>query len=190
MLTPMHGTRSCRDWEERLLAGRSLVPEAAAVSRPRRRRRCGCFKRLRLPDVIGTPTLGEACGEWFFPIVEALFGSHTIARPIVRHIREVFQLIPKGNGKSSNGGAVMLTALIVNRRPEAEFLFIAPTMEIAAIAYQAGEGHDPAGRSCRAKFFTFRITFGRSRIGESGATLQIKAADTDDDHRLEKRSGR
>ena len=32
------------------------------------------FKRLRLPDVIGTPTMGDACGPWFFPIVAALFG--------------------------------------------------------------------------------------------------------------------
>ena len=34
----------------------------------------------------------------------------------------------------------MLTAMIVNRRPEAEFLFIAPTMEIAAIAYKQAKG--------------------------------------------------
>ena len=56
------------------------------------------FKRLRLPDVIGTPTMGDACGPWFFPIVAALFGSYDPATN-VRHISEVFQLIPKGNSK-------------------------------------------------------------------------------------------
>jgi phage terminase large subunit-like protein len=40
-----------------------------------------------------------------------------------------------------------LTALIVNRRPEAEFLLIAPTIEIANIAFKQAKGTirlDPA----------------------------------------------
>jgi len=97
---------SCADWEERFLAGRSLVPDlplfeddAAKALR--------VFKQLRLPDVIGTPTMEQACGEWFFPIVAALFGSYDRTTN-TRHIQEVFQLIPKGNSKSSNGGAVMM----------------------------------------------------------------------------------
>ena len=167
---------SCRDWEQRLLEGRSLVPdlplfedEAAKALR--------CFKRLRLSDVIGNPTMEEACGPWFLPIVAALFGSYDPATN-VRHVSEVFQLIPKGNSKSTNGGAVMVTALIVNRRPEAEFLFIAPTMEIAAIAYKQAKGTirlDPAlTRLMHVQDHIRRITH-----RESGATLQIKAADTD-----------
>src|SRR5580765_4489206 len=95
---------SCLDWEARLLDGRSLVPdlplyEAEAAKALR------VFKRLRVPDMIGTPTLGEVCGDWFYPIVSALFGSYEPATNI-RHISEIFQLIPKGNGKSSLGGAV------------------------------------------------------------------------------------
>ena len=98
---------SCRDWEKRILAGKSLVPKLplfkheAAIA-------LTAFKSLRLPDVIGTPTMEEACGEWFFPIVEALFGSYN-PKTHEREIQEVFQLIPKGNSKSSNGGAVMLS---------------------------------------------------------------------------------
>jgi hypothetical protein len=88
---------SCPDWEERLLTGRSLVPdlplfEAEAAKALR------VFKRLRLPDVIGTPALGDVCGEWFYPIVAALFGSYD-PQTNIRHISEVFQLIPKGNSK-------------------------------------------------------------------------------------------
>src|SRR5499427_6428954 len=129
---------SCPDWQERLLEGRSLVPDLP-LFKPEAAKALRCFKRLRLPDVIGTPTMGDVCGPWFYPIVEALFGSYDPATN-KRHISEIFQLIPKGNSKSSNGGAVMLTALIVNRRPEAEFLFIAPTIEIAGIAYKASKG--------------------------------------------------
>src|SRR5262245_19116983 len=137
MLTGSWDT-SCREWEDRILTGRSLVPdlplfenEAAIALR--------CFKRLRLPDVIGTPTMEEACGPWFFKIVEALFGSYDRATN-KRHISECLLLIPKGNSKSTNGGAVMLTAIIVNRRPGAEFLFVAPTIEIANIAFKQAKG--------------------------------------------------
>jgi phage terminase large subunit-like protein len=167
---------SCLDWEERILDGRSLVPdlplyEAEAAKALR------VFKRLRLPDVIGTPTLEEACGQWFFPIVAALFGSYDRSTN-TRRISEVFQLIPKGNSKSTNGGAVMVTAIILNRRPEAEFLFIAPTMEIAAIAYKQAKGTirlDPE----LTKIFHTQDHIRRITHRRSGATLQIKAADTD-----------
>jgi phage terminase large subunit-like protein len=175
MLTQSWDT-SCRDWEERILSGRSLVPdlplfegEAAKALR--------VFKRLKLPDVIGTPTMAEACGPWFFPIVEALFGSLDPTTN-VRHISEVFQLIPKGNSKSSNGGMVMLTAMIVNRRPEAGFLFVAPTMEIAGIAYKQAKG---TIRLDKALSDLFHVQDNLKKITHriSGATLQIKAADTD-----------
>jgi phage terminase large subunit-like protein len=167
---------SCLDWEERLLEGHSLVPdlplfedEAAKALR--------VFKRLRLPDVIGTPTLGEVCGGWFYPIVAALFGSYNRDTNI-RHISEVFQLIPKGNSKSTNGGAVMVTAIIVNRRPEAEFLFIAPTMEIAAIAYKQAKGTIRLDEAL-SKLFHVQDHIRKITHRVSGATLQIKAADTD-----------
>src|SRR4051812_16878273 len=81
---------SCLGWGEGILDGRRLGPdlplyEAEAAKALR------VFKRLKLPDVIGTPTLEEACGAWFFPIVAALFGSYDRATNI-RHISEVFQL--------------------------------------------------------------------------------------------------
>jgi phage terminase large subunit-like protein len=175
MLTQSWDT-SCRDWQDRILAGQSLVPELplfpAEAAKALR-----CFKRLRLPDVIGTPTLGEVCGPWFFPIVEALFGSYEPATN-TRHISEIFQLIPKGNSKSSNGGAVMVTAMIVNRRPEAEFLFIAPTIEIAGIAYRQAKGTIRLDSEL-SKIFQVQDHIRRITHRQSGATLAIKAADTD-----------
>jgi phage terminase large subunit-like protein len=175
MLTQSWDT-SCRDWEERILDGRSLVPELP-LFKAEAAKALRCFKRLRLPDVIGTPKLGEVCGEWFYPIVAALFGSYDPDTNI-RHISEVFQLIPKGNSKSSNGGAVMLTAMIVNRRPEAEFLFIAPTMEIAAIAYKQAKGTIRLDSEL-SKIFQVQDHIRKITHRQTGATLQIKAADTD-----------
>ena len=167
---------SCLDWEARLLDGRSLVPELPLYE-AEAAKALRVFKRLRLPDVIGTPTMEAACGPWFFPIVAALFGSYDPATN-VRHISEVFQLIPKGNSKSSNGGAVMLVAMIVNRRPEAEFLFIAPTMEIASIAYKQARGTIRLDSEL-SKIFHLQDHLRRITHRKSGATLQIKAADTD-----------
>ena len=167
---------SCKDWEKRILAGKSLVPKLPLF---KREAELGLtvFKSLRLPDVIGTPTMDEACGEWFFPIVSALFGSYN-PKTHARNIQEIFQLIPKGNSKSSNGGAVMLTALVLNQRPEAEFLFIAPTIEIAGIAYRQAKGTirlDPRLN----KFLQVQDHIRKITHRETGATLSIKAADTD-----------
>jgi phage terminase large subunit-like protein len=167
---------SCPDWEERILDGRSLVPELPLYE-AEAARALRVFKRLRVPDMIGTPALGDVCGPWFYPIVASLFGSLDPATNI-RHISEIFQLIPKGNGKSSLGGAVMLTALIVNRRPEAELLFVAPTMEVAQIAYKQARGTIRLDSEL-SKLFHIQDHIRRITHRKSGATLQIKAADTD-----------
>ncbi|WP_283195501.1 terminase large subunit [Rhizobium sp. AN80A] len=97
------------------------------------------FKRLRVPDVIGHPTYGEACDEWVFEIVRVIFGSYDpdLKR---RMLREFFLLVPKKNGKSSIAAAIMVTAAILNERPEAELLLIAPTKTIAGISFKQAAG--------------------------------------------------
>ena len=167
---------ACLDWEQRLLAGRPLVPELP-LFRDEADKALRIFGRLKLPDVIGTPTLADATGPWFLAIVEALFGSYDPATNR-RMIQELFLLIPKKNGKSSAGGALMVTALIVNKRPEGEFLLVAPTKEIADIAFRQASGTIRIDPELNKLFHIQRhirlITHRRT-----GATLQIKAADTD-----------
>ncbi|MCZ4340174.1 terminase large subunit [Sphingomonadaceae bacterium G21617-S1] len=135
------------------------------------------FKRLRIPDVIGTPTMAEACGPWFFPIVAALLGSYD-PETNRRMIQELFLLIPKGNSKSSTGGALMLTAVIVNRRPEAEFSIVAPTMRVANVSFKQAMDTiriDPE----LDKLFHIQKHIRTITHRTTGAQLQIKAADTD-----------
>jgi phage terminase large subunit-like protein len=172
----MPWSTACLDWEERLLSGRSLVPdlplfetEAAKALR--------VFKRLRLPDIPGKPTMAQACGEWFFPIVAALFGSFDVTTN-KRMIQEYFLLIPKKNSKSSNGGIVMVVALIMNRRPEAEFVLVAPTKEIADITFRQASGTIRADDEL-AKLFHIQRHIRTITHRKSEATLKIKAADTD-----------
>lgn len=86
------------DWEERILSGQSLVPDLP-LFRDEANKALRIFKRLRIPDMIGMPTMAEACGEWFFPIVEVVFGSFDSAANR-RMIQEYFWLIPKKNSKA------------------------------------------------------------------------------------------
>ncbi len=168
---------SCLDWEQRLLAGRSLVPDFPLINPDEAAKAVRVFNRLRLPDVIGRPTLGEATGDWFRDIVAALFGSYN---PVThrRAIQEVFLLVPKKNAKSTGAAAVMVSAAILNRRPEAELLLIAPTKEIADISFRQAAGMINADEALKVLFHPQRhirtITHRKS-----GAMIQVKAADTD-----------
>lgn len=159
-----------------MLSGRTLVPDLP-LFRSEADRALRIFKRLRIPDLIGQPTMGEVAGPWLFPIVEAIFGSYD-PETHQRMIQEFFWLIPKKNSKTSSAAAIMMQALIMNYRPEAEYVLVAPTLEIAGISYRQAKGTIKADPEL-AKIFhaqdhkktiTHRLT---------GATLQVKAADTD-----------
>jgi phage terminase large subunit-like protein len=133
------------------------------------------FDRLRLPDVPGQPALAEAAGEWQRDIVRALFGSYD-ANPDVRHIREVFCLVPKKSSKTTTGAAIMITALLMNRRPRAEFLLVAPTQEVADLAFRQAAGMVEADPVLAAKFHVVehikRISYRPTR-----AFLKVKSFD-------------
>ena len=52
----------------------------------------------------------------------------------------MFTLVPKKNNKTTGGALLMLTALLLNRRPKAEFFFVAPVHDTAEIAFSAAAG--------------------------------------------------
>jgi phage terminase large subunit-like protein len=175
MLAPSWST-ACPDWADRILSGRSLVPDLPLFA-GEAERALRVFKRLRMPDVTGTPTNGEACGDWVFDLVAAIFGSYdAVARR--RMIREFFVLIPKKNGKSSLAAAIMVTAAIVNRRPAAELLLIAPTKKIADIAYKQAAGIIKLDAEL-TKIFHTKAHERTIAHRVTDTVIQIKAADAD-----------
>jgi phage terminase large subunit-like protein len=137
---------ACPDWVDRLKTGRSLVPDLP-LDESAAQRAVRVFDKLRLPDVPGQPPMAEAAGDWFRDIVRAVFGSvdHESG---VRIVRELMAMVPKKNSKTTGGAGIMLTALLVNDRPRAEFLLVGPTQEIADLAFQQASGMiaaDPEG---------------------------------------------
>lgn len=125
----MDWSTACPDWEQRIVAGRSLVPldplfpaEAASA--------LDVFKALKIVDAPGSPTMGEACRPWINDFVGSVFGAYD-SESGRRLITEFLLLISKKNTKSTTAAGIMLTALIRNWRLSAEFLILAPTIEIA-----------------------------------------------------------
>jgi len=166
------------DWRERIRTGRSLLPDLPHLNTGEANRAVAIFNKLRLPDVIGTPALAEAGADWFREIVGALHGSFDpIARE--RMIREIFLLAPKKSSKTSYAAALMVTTLLMNPRPRAEFLLVAPTVSLAHIAFSQALGmvdKDPDGflrKRLHVQEHLRKITDRRTK-----ATLEIKAFDT------------
>lgn len=126
------------DWEDRITRGLSIIPDLP-LDEERADRALRIFKQLIVPDIPGTPTYGEVCDQFVFDLVRAIFGAFD-AETKRRVIREYFLLIPKKNGKTSIAAAIMVVALIMNERPAAEALLIAPTINIAGRSYDQAKG--------------------------------------------------
>lgn len=166
---------SCLDWQDRIRSGRSLLPDRLPLLASEADRAVAIFNRLRLPDVPGMPLLADACGGWQRDIVRALFGAFD-PQAGVRHIREIFQLVPKKSSKTTGGAAIMLTAVLMSRRPHAEFLLVAPTHEIADLAFRQVVGMIAADDVLAAKFHV-QEHIKRVTYRPSGAFLKVKSFD-------------
>ncbi|CAN2532547.1 hypothetical+protein [Methylocapsa aurea] len=120
---------ACPDWEQRLIEHRSIIPcgplfpeEAQAAM--------AVFLSLRIIDLPGRPTIGEACREWITDFAAVLFGAYD-PNTGIRYINDFHIDIAKKNIKSTLAAAVFVTCMVRNWRPSGELNILAPTKEIA-----------------------------------------------------------
>lgn len=123
---------ACPDWAERLLSGRSIIPEP--LDWDEAESALQVFDSLRVSDVPGRPTFGQIARPWMREFVAAVFGGFD-SKAQRQIIREFFLLVSKKNAKSTLAAGIMMTALIRNPRESATFLILAPTKEIAGNSF-------------------------------------------------------
>jgi phage terminase large subunit-like protein len=133
------------------------------------------FKSLRMVDVQGRPTFGEACEPSCS--ISSPRSSGPMTESGQRLISEFMLLISKKNGKSTIAAGIMLTALIRNWRELAELIILAPTQKVA------GNSFNPAAAMVRADpvlSLQLKVIKHERKIEHlvTGATLQVIAADS------------
>ena len=172
----MDWSTACPDWEDRIIAGKSLLP-CPPLFPAYAEKALEIMKGLRIVDAPGSPTFEDACLPWAFDLPTALFGAYD-EESGRRLIREFFFLVSKKNSKSTKAAAIMLTALTLNWRRSNEFLILAPTVEVANNAFEPARDAVAADDELRdimyvqehQRLITHRL---------NGGKLKVVAADSD-----------
>lgn len=169
----MEWTTACPDWAARLRAGESIIPPP--IFPDEAQRGLAVMRELKIVDAPGSPTIGDACAPWVFDLAASIFGAYE-AESGRRLITEWFVCLPKKNSKSTIAAAIMLTAQILNWRQSAEFIILAPTVEIANNSFA------PARDMCQKDDELDELMQVQTHIKtithrNSGATLKVVAAD-------------
>lgn len=125
---------SCKDWEQRIMGQRSLIPDLP-FNEKLRSAALEVMDKLIIPDLIGKPRMAEQGAPWAKELVAAVAGSWFPDKN-VREIMEFFCMVPKKNVKTGSAAAIMVDVMLLNQRPSAEFFLLGPAKDVAGRAYK------------------------------------------------------
>ena len=170
-------TTSCYDWRDRIVRGVPLTP-CAPLFPTAAESGMAVFDQLQIVDV--GITFGQ-CRPWVTEFAESIFGSYcdVPGHPDEgrRLIKTFFMLISKKNTKSTIAAGIMLTVLIQNWRPEAEYLILSPTKEIADNSFKPIKAAIEADEEL-SDLFHVQPHMRQITHRQTKATLKVVAADS------------
>jgi len=166
---------ACPDWWERIRSGR--VPMAdVPVNEARAVKALAFFNRLRLPDVPGTPTMAEACGDWFRDMLVAFLASED-PETKQRLVWELLCMIPKKNSKTTYVAGLGLTALFMEEAPNRQMLIVAPSQNISQRCFDQAQGMIRLDEKLKA-IFHVQDNLKRVTRHKTGTAIDVKTFDT------------
>lgn len=166
---------ACPDWWERIKAGQTPMA-SVPLNQAKAAKALAFFNRLRLPDVPGTPTLGEACGDWFREILCAFLASED---PDTRQrlVWELLCMVPKKNSKTTYVAGLGLTALYMEEAPNRQMLIVAPSQNISERCFDQAQGMIRLDPRLDA-IFKVQDHIKRLTRMRTGTALDVKSFDT------------
>ncbi|MCG8537777.1 MAG: terminase large subunit [Pseudomonadales bacterium] len=168
---------ACPDWQARL-SRHELPLDWAAVypvlNQKRANHVVSLLEKMRIPDLPEKPTLKGNVGQWFFQVAKLAAGG--LQPDGTQLVKSLLVVVPKKNSKTSGGAALMLALMLMNPRPNAEFLLVGPTQAITEIAFRQASGIIQADPGL-AQRFHIREHLKRIEHKPSGAFLSIKSFD-------------
>ena len=169
-------TTALPDWEERIVKGESLIPCKPLYPKTGVNALLK-FKQLIIQDMIDSPNFGEVSRQWVFDFVVSIFGAYD-EESKRQKITEFFLLISKKNTKSTLAAGIMMTALLINRRPSASLIILAPTKEVADNSFIPIRDMIKSNDRYRVRFNISEHTRTITDLSNN-ATLKVIAAESD-----------
>lgn len=166
---------ACTDWWQRIQVGRMPMADVP-LNAERAAKALAFFNRLRLPDVPGTPTMDEACGDWFKEILCAFLASEDPATK-QRLVWELLCMVPKKNSKTTYVAALGLTALFMEDAPNRQMLIVAPSQNISERCFDQAQGMIRLDERLKA-IFAVQDHLKSITRRKTGTALDVKSFDT------------